>query len=124
VRGDAAVDEVGGAVHRVGRCGDHAVPVGVDQVPVDPGAARDPGQAELAHGDGDVLVAATDGFNEAFAPDGEMFGYDRLLATVHDLASRSAEEIGQGLFAAVEAYSQGRPQDDDQTVVVLKGAPA
>jgi sigma-B regulation protein RsbU (phosphoserine phosphatase) len=72
---------------------------------------------------GDVLVAATDGFNEAFSPSGEMFGYERLLATVQELADGSAEEIGHGLFAAVEAYGQGHPQDDDQTLVVLKGVP-
>ncbi len=38
--------------------------------------------AQLTLGVGDVLVAATDGFNEAFSPSGEMFGYDRLLAIV------------------------------------------
>jgi sigma-B regulation protein RsbU (phosphoserine phosphatase) len=79
---------------------------------------------QITLGVGDVLVAATDGFNEAFSPSGEMFGYDRLLATVQELAPMSAEEIGHGLYAAVEAYGQGHPQDDDQTVVVLKGVPA
>jgi len=80
--------------------------------------------AQLTLGVGNVLDAATDGFNEAFSPSGEMFGYDRLLAIVQELAPGSAEEIGHGLFAAIEAYGQGHPQDDDQTLVVLKGVPA
>ena len=75
-------------------------------------------------GVGDVLVAATDGFSEAWSPDGEMFGYERLHATIQRLASGSAAEIGAGLFAAVEAYGGGRPQDDDQTVIVVKGVSA
>lgn len=79
--------------------------------------------AQLTLGIGDVLVAATDGFNEALSPGGEMYGYDRFLAMVQELAVRPADEIGRGLFVAVEAYGQGRQQDDDQTLVVLKGVP-
>jgi sigma-B regulation protein RsbU (phosphoserine phosphatase) len=87
-----------------------------------PSARIDAEQVTL--GPGDVLVAATDGFSEAWAPDGEMFGYERLIATIQHLASGSAADIGAGLFAAVEAYGGGRPQDDDQTLIVVKGVPA
>jgi sigma-B regulation protein RsbU (phosphoserine phosphatase) len=87
-----------------------------------PSARIDAEQVTL--GPGDVLVAATDGFSEAWSPDGEMFGYERLIATIQHLASGSAAEIGAGLFAAVEAYGGGRPQDDDQTLIVVKGVPA
>ena len=87
-----------------------------------PAARIDPEQVTL--GPGDVLVAATDGFSEAWSPDGELFGYERLIATIQHLASGSAAEIGAGLFAAVEAYGGGRSQDDDQTLIVVKGVPA
>jgi sigma-B regulation protein RsbU (phosphoserine phosphatase) len=73
---------------------------------------------------GDLLLAATDGFSEAQNATEEMFGYERLLRLTESLATLSAPEILNALFAAAEAFSAGRAQDDDQTVVVLKGVPA
>ena len=71
-------------------------------------------------GEGDVLVAGTDGLNEARNKQGELFDYDRLLHLVDALAERTAEEILQGLFTAVARFSQGLPQEDDQTILILK----
>jgi sigma-B regulation protein RsbU (phosphoserine phosphatase) len=76
----------------------------------------------LDFGPGDVLVLATDGFNEASNAAGELFGYARLLELVEELHGESAQVIAYGLLAAVESFSAGHPQDDDQTLVVLKGA--
>ena len=70
---------------------------------------------------GDVLVAATDGFSEACSASGEMFGYTRLLRAVEHLADRSAAAIAEGLFAIVARFAEGHSQDDDQTLVVVKG---
>jgi sigma-B regulation protein RsbU (phosphoserine phosphatase) len=75
-------------------------------------------------GPGDVLVVATDGFSEARNPADEMFGYDRLLELVDQVADRSAHLIANALFEAVGRFGVGRPQDDDQTLVVIKGAAA
>jgi sigma-B regulation protein RsbU (phosphoserine phosphatase) len=86
----------------------------------------------LALGPGDLLIVATDGLNEANSPDGELFGYDRLLGLVEALADRPAAEIATGLYAAVEQHGSGQSpepgatfpaahQDDDQTLVVIKG---
>ncbi len=69
---------------------------------------------------GDVLVVGTDGLNEARDQSENMFGYDRLMRLVESLADKSAEEIAQGLYAAVSKFEQGTLQDDDQTLVVLK----
>ena len=69
---------------------------------------------------GDVLVAATDGLNEARNPLGERFGYDRLLRHVEALACLPARDIAEGLFNAVQDFCAGEPQEDDQTVVVLR----
>lgn len=74
--------------------------------------------------DGDVLVVATDGFNEACNPSEEMFGYERLLDLVAMAAAMPADAIADTLFAAVDEFGVGRPQDDDQTLVVIKGAAA
>ena len=72
----------------------------------------------------DLLIAATDGFSEAQNAAGEMFGYERLLQLTESQARFPAQKVLDALFAAVEEFSAGHPQDDDQTVVVLKGVPA
>jgi len=73
---------------------------------------------------GDLLVAATDGLNEARNQDGSMFGYDRLLQLVEEMAVQSAAEIADGLLTAVNTFAADRPQDDDQTLIVIKGIAA
>jgi sigma-B regulation protein RsbU (phosphoserine phosphatase) len=73
-------------------------------------------------GPGDVLVAASDGFNETRNAAGEMFGLDRLLRCVEENAHLPVENIGQKLFGAVEAFRDGQMQEDDQTLVIAKGA--
>ncbi len=72
---------------------------------------------------GDVLVVASDGLNEQRDSQGEMFGYHRLLATVEALADQPARLIAIGLFSAVRAFAGGAEQDDDQTVLVVRGVP-
>lgn len=76
---------------------------------------------ELPFGPGDLLLVATDGFNEARNIQGELFGYDRLLRLVEELADRPAEAIAGQLYEQVAAFSAGHGQDDDQTLVLLKG---
>lgn len=70
---------------------------------------------------GDVLVVATDGFSEASNHDDEFFGYDRLLKVIKMLSKKNAKGIFDGLYHTINNFSAGRPQDDDQTMVVLKG---
>jgi sigma-B regulation protein RsbU (phosphoserine phosphatase) len=70
---------------------------------------------------GDVLVVASDGLNEARNGQNEMFGYNRLMRLIENLAHQPARDISMGLFQAVDEFSAGHSQDDDQTVVVLKG---
>lgn len=75
----------------------------------------------ISFGSGDLLVVATDGFNEARNKKDEMFDYDRLLNLINELAFHSAAEIAASLYTAVSHFSQGCPQEDDQTIIVLKG---
>lgn len=70
---------------------------------------------------GDVLVVATDGFSEASNHDDELFGYDRLLKVIKMLSKKTARDIFDGLYETINNFSAGRPQDDDQTMIVLKG---
>lgn len=76
---------------------------------------------EVALGDGDVFIVATDGLNEASNHAGELFGYERLLAIVDEASGGDADAIADRLLASVEAFQDGRPRDDDQTVLVMKG---
>jgi sigma-B regulation protein RsbU (phosphoserine phosphatase) len=69
---------------------------------------------------GDIVVVATDGLSDAFNLQGERFGYDRLLGWVEMLASRGSQDIVNGLFSAVEEFSAGASQTDDQTVFVMR----
>lgn len=76
---------------------------------------------ELPFRPGDILVVATDGFCEARNAQQEMFGYDRLLALVENHCDKTAAEIATMLYTAVRQFAAGGPQDDDQTLVVVKG---
>ncbi len=77
-------------------------------------------QNVLAFQPGDLLVVTTDGINEAENSQGEMFGYERLLTAVDELATAEVTVIAQGLLAQSIAFAKGRPQSDDQTLLVLK----
>jgi sigma-B regulation protein RsbU (phosphoserine phosphatase) len=70
---------------------------------------------------GDVLVVATDGFSEARNGADTSFGYERLLGLVESLADRSAQGIVDGLFEAVRDFENGHAQEDDRTLIVVKG---
>lgn len=70
----------------------------------------------------DLLIVATDGFTDVRDFEDETFGLDRLLDLVKSLRDRSAEGIAAGMFEAADRFGHGRPQDDDQTLVVIKGA--
>ncbi|WP_426573245.1 SpoIIE family protein phosphatase [Aquihabitans sp. McL0605] len=66
---------------------------------------------------GDAIVLYTDGVTEA--RDGrELFGEDRLVATLAGLAGRPAEEIAAGLEQAVSAFR--RSARDDMAILVVQ----
>ena len=78
-------------------------------------------QQAVSLGPGDLLVLGTDGFSEAANQSGEMFGYDRLLELVNQVADRSAQEIHDQLYLHIRQFAASHTQDDDQTLMVLKG---
>jgi sigma-B regulation protein RsbU (phosphoserine phosphatase) len=73
---------------------------------------------------GDVLIVATDGFSEARSVTGEMYGYTRLLKLVEQVAHLSANEIADAFFDVITDFGSNCPQDDDQTLIVIKGIEA
>jgi len=74
-------------------------------------------QREVSVGPGDALLVMTDGLAEATNPVGEVFGYERASETFAALAGRPAQEIADGMLRAVESFLEGRPPQDDVTVV-------
>ncbi|KAB8142416.1 PP2C family protein-serine/threonine phosphatase [Chloroflexia bacterium SDU3-3] len=70
---------------------------------------------------GDLLIIATDGFTDVRNQQEEMFGYDRLLDLVNRQAHGSAREIATRLFDTISQFGSGHLQDDDQTLVIIKG---
>lgn len=70
---------------------------------------------------GDAMVLYTDGVTEA-RRDGDLFGEDRLLDTVHGLAGSNAEDLAAGVEAAVVAFQKGATDDVAILVVRASGA--
>ncbi|OQY27915.1 MAG: hypothetical protein B6244_09200 [Candidatus Cloacimonetes bacterium 4572_55] len=68
----------------------------------------------------DVILFYTDGIVEHFNPKREMFGFDRLERGLKENAHLSAATLRDRLLEAVEEFSEGNPQDDDITLVVIK----
>lgn len=76
---------------------------------------------EIPFGSGDVLIVATDGFAEARNPEGELFGYEQLLELASTLTHLDANSILNKLYQTIYEFGTGSHQDDDQTVIVIKG---
>ena len=68
---------------------------------------------------GQVIVIGTDGIWEAFNPQGEMFGRDRLCQVVREHHLHDARTIRDAVFNAVKAFA-GPHQEDDITLAVVK----
>lgn len=77
-------------------------------------------QQELTLAAGDVVVLMSDGLPERFNPRDEMLEFARIHQTLSAVAHQSTEEIIAALIRLGEEWSEGRPQDDDVTFVVLK----
>lgn len=81
---------------------------------------EDPGFAEMkvVLNPGDRLALFTDGFLEAKAPDGELFGEDRLAETFTRLGATDAAEVGDEVIREVERFAAGK-LEDDLTMLIL-----
>lgn len=68
------------------------------------------------------LCLYTDGITEAHDPAGEMFGEDRLRASLRECRSTSPDECADALLADVTrwcAVNEGRPYEDDLTLLLI-----
>ena len=72
---------------------------------------------------GDALFLYTDGLTDAVNLSGELFGKERLEATLDGASSRSPEEIVDHVWSEILGYSAGAPAADDMTCLVLRRRP-
>ena len=64
---------------------------------------------------------ACDGVTEAVNPQLELYGEDRLLATLKGLLGvRGAEALLDGVIGSVQAFANGADQADDITMLAFK----
>jgi serine phosphatase RsbU (regulator of sigma subunit) len=77
-------------------------------------------QQELAIAPGDVIVLMSDGLPERFNAENKMFDYAATKAALAVSARQGPQEIIEHFVRVGDEWSNGRPQDDDVTFVVLK----
>lgn len=66
------------------------------------------------------LVLYTDGVTEARAPDGSLLGLEGLVAALDRLRGKPAQEVADGVWRAVEAFTVGRTADDCAIVILRR----
>ena len=66
---------------------------------------------------GDRLIVSTDGVTEAFNPEGEEFGEERMVAAARQTGP-TAHSIRTGVMAAVTLFAEGNFHDDASLMVI------
>jgi sigma-B regulation protein RsbU (phosphoserine phosphatase) len=69
---------------------------------------------------GDVLVMFTDGVSEAMNAQEVDFTEERLEEVLKTVRTKTPSEIIHAIQAALEEHTQGTPQSDDITMLILK----
>ncbi len=69
---------------------------------------------------GDLLVVYSDGLTDAENQQREMFGEERLLEIIQREAPAGSQAVERRFLKAIEDFTQGMPQTDDITFVVVE----
>ena len=77
-------------------------------------------RAELVLEHGDLIVMYTDGITEAFNPQDEEFGEERLTDYLQKHRNYPVQGIIDGLIDEIRTFCGNRPQSDDITLVVMR----
>lgn len=66
----------------------------------------------------DLVVLFTDGVSEAMNPNGDLYTLERLRDFIKN-GPKKADELGKALLADVRRHANGRPQNDDITIMTF-----
>lgn len=77
-------------------------------------------ETEIQLNDGDILTLYTDGIPEAQNGALDEFGYERIEEILIANKDKTTEEMANKIMSEVSVFSQGNPQRDDITMVLLK----
>ena len=69
---------------------------------------------------GDLLVLFSDGLVDLTNDAGEFFGEHRLMSAISEVASQPARVIVDAILSAARLFAAGRPNDDDETLLVVR----
>ncbi len=69
---------------------------------------------------GDLLLMMSDGLPELFNPEHEMLGDEPIIERVRQTASGSSKQVIERLAQLAASWTDGEPQNDDITLVVIK----
>ena len=69
---------------------------------------------------GDTMMLYSDGVTDACTADDQEFGLERATDVLRRHQGRSAAEIQDAVFQAIDEFAGGAPQFDDITVMILK----
>jgi serine phosphatase RsbU (regulator of sigma subunit) len=83
-----------------------------------------PPATEIRVEPGDLIFFLTDGLFESTNSQGRQFGLDRALEVVQSNRDKTAREIVEHVFEALENYSGRQAMDDDVTMLVIKLDPS
>lgn len=71
-------------------------------------------------GPDDILLLATDGFEESQGSGRELFGTDRLVQTIQDNRGDDSQTLIRKAWSVAREFTGGAPQVDDMTAVVIQ----
>ena len=77
-------------------------------------------QTEFTMQPEDILVCFTDGILEATNPQNEQFQSERIEKIIRDNANLTSKELIEVLVKELETFRNGKPLEDDITIIVLK----
>ena len=77
-------------------------------------------QASMLLSPGDRLALYTDGIIEAASPRGDLFGVDRLRATLDAHAAQSPAQIKRSMLDAVDEHTGRAMPEDDRTFLIVE----
>jgi hypothetical protein len=85
-----------------------------------PPASYEPAFEALAPGD--LAVFYTDGITEALDRNDQEFGTQRLVSALREHPEETVGLLVERAFATLDVFSEGLPQSDDQTLVLVRRA--